>query len=73
MLRDVGEGLVSRWLSSLLAIVSIIIAFAGGGPATGIPMVFLSLFAWCCVWFPGVMGTNPVRTNGRTMARNPVE
>jgi hypothetical protein len=71
MLREVGEGLMSRWLASLLAIVEIIVAFTEGGALTGIEMASFCLVAWCCIWFPGAMGTSPVAAIGRNARGTP--
>ena len=56
MLSEAGEGLVSRWLSSLLVTVYLIVPLAAGEPLLVVEAAFFCLFAWCCVWFPGAMG-----------------
>jgi hypothetical protein len=71
MLRDVGEGLVSRSLSSLVVTVYIIVAFAAGGALAGIRMAAFCLFAWCCVWLPGPIGTKVVPAIGRNARGTP--
>jgi hypothetical protein len=71
MLRDVGDGFVSRWLSSLFVMGYIIAAFVADGAVTGLRVAAYCLVAWCCVWFPGAMGIPPVRTIGREAREAP--
>jgi hypothetical protein len=50
-----GKGIVSRWLSALLAVVYVGIGFAGG-PSVGIKTACFFLLPLCCIWFPDAMG-----------------
>ena len=50
VLRDVGEGLVSRSLSSLIVTLYTIVAFVEGDAATGITIA--SITSWQDCWLP---------------------
>jgi len=52
MLRDVGQGLVSRWLSSLLVAAYVVGAGVMFGLLTSIETGGFCLLSWCCIWFP---------------------
>ena len=68
--RDVGDGFASRWLSSLIALVEIAGAFITEGASTGITMILICALAWCCIWFPNVVGEQTERF-GRNSRETP--
>ncbi len=57
VMRDVGEGPVSRWLSVLVATIEIVSVFIYGGVLLGIRSGLYFMLALCCIWFPAAMGT----------------
>jgi hypothetical protein len=71
VLTDVGEGLMSRWLSSLVAAVYIVLALVAGDPLAIVEMAAYCLFALCCVWSPYAMNSSPVRAIGRNARKPP--
>jgi hypothetical protein len=71
MLRDVGEGPVSRWLSALLVTAYIAVAFVAGGSLLGVTTAGACLLPWMCVWFPGAMGSYTVGQVGMITSASP--
>jgi hypothetical protein len=62
---DVGGGLVSRLLSSLIAIIYVGLAFQRQGARTGIEVMLFCTLPLSCIWFPEAMGAATA-----TMGRN---
>ncbi len=69
--REVGDGLVSRWLSSLVAIAYVIMALASRGIQAGTETAIYCFLAWFCVWFPDAMGTPADGAIGRSAVPTP--
>ncbi len=59
MLRDVGEGLISRTLTMLVVIGYLAAALVRKDPVSVAMRIGYCVFALCCVWFPAVMGIPP--------------
>jgi hypothetical protein len=70
ILGDVGDGLISRWLSSFVAAAYIVAAFAWGRAGDGFRTAAYCLLAWSCVWFPEAMGM-PTGRLGRNSRETP--
>jgi len=73
MLRDVGEGPISRTLSILVVIAYGAAAFNKKDQLWAAMSIGYCVFALCCVWFPGTIGIPPRQTLpiGRTGKETP--